>query len=138
MSAVALSEDVKGNIDINELAETDKARLIAKACRERDVDTLVQLVDSRGGLLTDTLRQDACTSLRRDKRILLIRVSGPILLGCYTDDTKVDAQSWRQLPRHRDEDQVQLDVNRSFIYYPNGRLALYTIVCAVVSDFVSS
>jgi len=28
--------------------------------------------------------------------------------------------SWRHLPRHPDEDQVQLDVNRSFIYYPNG------------------
>jgi hypothetical protein len=28
---------------------------------------------------------------------------------------------WKQLPRHRDEDQVQLDVNRSFIYYPNNQ-----------------
>lgn len=27
--------------------------------------------------------------------------------------------SWKELPRHRDEDQVQLDVNRAFIYYPD-------------------
>lgn len=27
---------------------------------------------------------------------------------------------WEQLARHKDEDQVQLDVNRSFIYYPQG------------------
>lgn len=28
---------------------------------------------------------------------------------------------WRDLPRHRDEDQVKLDVNRSFIYYPTSK-----------------
>lgn len=31
-------------------------------------------------------------------------------------------KSWTTLPRHRDEDQVRLDVDRSFIYYPNGTL----------------
>lgn len=31
---------------------------------------------------------------------------------------------WKQLKPHRDEDQVQLDVNRSFIYYPNGKSAM--------------
>ena len=30
------------------------------------------------------------------------------------------ASEWQQLPRHRDEGQVELDVNRSFIYYPKG------------------
>ncbi len=29
--------------------------------------------------------------------------------------------SWESLPRHKDEDQVQLDVNRAFIYYPNNQ-----------------
>ena len=28
---------------------------------------------------------------------------------------------WQSLPRHRDEDQVQLDVDRSFIYYPDSK-----------------
>lgn len=31
-----------------------------------------------------------------------------------------------RLPRHRDEDQVQLDVNRSFVYYPNGQFTSCT------------
>jgi len=32
-----------------------------------------------------------------------------------------ERESWKGLPKHRDEDQVQLDVNRSFIYYPNDQ-----------------
>lgn len=35
------------------------------------------------------------------------------------DDTDGDC-SWEKLPRHRDEEQVQLDVDRSFVYYPTG------------------
>lgn len=53
----------------------------------------------------------------------LTRCTGPILLGASDsqgeeerDDTP--DSSWKELPRHRDEDQVQLDVNRAFIYYP--------------------
>lgn len=56
---------------------------------------------------------------------------GPVLLGlplkeaASAEDKKgisspaSDDGSWKELPRHRDEDQVQLDVNRAFIYYPN-------------------
>ena len=48
--------------------------------------------------------------------------AGPLLLGsrvavCKTNDGPRD---WRQLPKHKDEDQVKLDVNRSFIYYPSS------------------
>jgi hypothetical protein len=35
---------------------------------------------------------------------------------------KQPSNAWRTLPKHRDEDQVRLDVDRSFIYYPNGAL----------------
>lgn len=60
---------------------------------------------------------------------------GPILLGYSPASKKAGSieekpvenneemtreVNWRQLPRHRDEDQVQLDVNRSFVYYPIG------------------
>lgn len=50
---------------------------------------------------------------------------GPLLLGCSNDsiDEKGDVaglDDWRTLPVHRDEDQVKLDVDRSFIYYPHG------------------
>lgn len=50
---------------------------------------------------------------------------GPILIGSNLDseeEIKPDqSKSWRNLPPHRDEDQVQLDVNRAFVYYPNGK-----------------
>lgn len=48
---------------------------------------------------------------------------GPILLGIDVK-TKIEAgssQGWRELPRHKDEDQVGLDVHRSFIYYPKSK-----------------
>jgi hypothetical protein len=53
---------------------------------------------------------------------------GPILLGHDPDSAPKPASdqadeapdSWQRLPRHEDEDQVQLDVNRAFIYYPNS------------------
>ena len=43
---------------------------------------------------------------------------GPILLGCALKRSEED--NIQQLPRHGDEDQVQLDVDRSFVYYPEG------------------
>jgi TBC1 domain family member 20 len=49
---------------------------------------------------------------------------GPFLLGYATHDNikqeTDDSANWKSLPKHRDEDQVRLDVDRSFIYYPNG------------------
>lgn len=59
---------------------------------------------------------------------------GPILLGLPppTDEKESDGthsadpdaapldDDWKDFPRHQDEDQVQLDVNRSFVHYPNG------------------
>ena len=49
---------------------------------------------------------------------------GPVLLGYASKIDGIDAlRSWRDLPRHKDEDQVGLDVNRSFIYYPQSMTA---------------
>lgn len=50
---------------------------------------------------------------------------GPLLLGCASAKDQVkqearDSSNWRDLPPHKDEDQVRLDVNRSFIYYPHS------------------
>lgn len=53
-------------------------------------------------------------------------LQGPLLLGSAAQDTAADEQKqanqhpWRMLPRHPDEDQVQLDVDRAFVYYPKG------------------
>ncbi|ATY60290.1 GTPase-activating gyp10 [Cordyceps militaris] len=87
---------------------------IRTACAEGDIPALQQLAESEGGLLTDSLRQ----------------LAWPILLGlpaptvnasneklAESDD---DDGRWKELPHHRDEDQVQLDVNRSFVYYPHS------------------
>jgi len=81
-----------------------------KACTWRDITTLRALAISEGGLVSDELR----------------RLAWPLLLG-YTDQEsaatqeKEDGDIWKLLPKHRDEDQVRLDVDRSFIYYPNDQ-----------------
>jgi len=55
---------------------------------------------------------------------------GPFLLGYGTvsheisvpsTDTPKARPSWKTIPPHRDEDQVKLDVDRSFIYYPTSK-----------------
>lgn len=47
---------------------------------------------------------------------------GPILLGVHSGNKQVAAnRNWHDLSRHRDEDQVRLDVNRSFVYYPESK-----------------
>ncbi|KXX82128.1 GTPase-activating protein gyp10 [Madurella mycetomatis] len=87
-----------------------KRAAILEACRRRDLSALRALAESPGGFLTDSIRQQAW----------------PVLLGIPLIDGKTEpdadeAASWKALPRHKDEDQVQLDVNRSFIYYPNDQ-----------------
>lgn len=62
-------------------------------------------------------------------RIPFRRRTGPILLGHAPDVPRESALAdsdsqvpWQKLPPHRDECQVQLDVERSFIYYPDSEL----------------
>jgi hypothetical protein len=61
---------------------------------------------------------------------LTLCIIGPLLLGCAEFDGKgegevkaksSDIPDWKSLPKHHDEDQVRLDVDRSFIYYPIGK-----------------
>ncbi|KAH0496546.1 hypothetical protein TgHK011_003899 [Trichoderma gracile] len=105
-----------------------KTSEILAACTWRDATRLRALAESEGGLLADSLR----------------RAAWPILLGAappaderkhvadddeddndslaYTDGSSPAADGdWKDLPRHRDEDQVQLDVNRSFVHYPSDQ-----------------
>ncbi|TVY48052.1 GTPase-activating protein [Lachnellula occidentalis] len=87
-----------------------KAAKVLEACKWKDVHTLRALATSEGGLLSDDLR----------------RQTWPFLLGYPSQDDDVESEtekreSWKRLPKHRDEDQVQLDVNRSFIYYPHDQ-----------------
>lgn len=85
-----------------------KVTKIQEACKWRDIDALRILASSEGGLISDELRQQAW----------------PLLLGCiehgFGEELEImDEDTWELFPRHNDEDQVQLDVNRSFIYYPS-------------------
>lgn len=85
-------------------AEKAKVDLISTACEEGDVFALVELATSPHGLVSDDLR----------------RVAWPILLGCANTeaDAEVECRQWEDLPAHREEGQVDLDVNRAFVYYP--------------------
>ncbi|KAL8929244.1 MAG: hypothetical protein Q9208_001327 [Pyrenodesmia sp. 3 TL-2023] len=89
-------------------ATLPKIDRIRKTCEEDpDVEALIQLATSEDGLIDDEVRQRAW----------------PALLG-YTPPPKGEDSSdhgaWQSLPRHKDEDQVRLDVDRSFIYYPKN------------------
>jgi hypothetical protein len=48
-------------------ADDEKKKAILEACSQRDLDALRALAESRGGFLTDSIRQQACkcfTALR--------------------------------------------------------------------------
>ncbi|KAI1168233.1 rab-GTPase-TBC domain-containing protein [Nemania serpens] len=88
--------------------KSERARIL-DACERKDVDELRAIAIAPGGFLSDPLRSRAW----------------PILLGFDAGATSggstetSTSASWRHLPLHRDEEQVRLDVNRSFVYYPN-------------------
>jgi len=42
-----------------------------------------------------------------------------LVLG-VTPNPNISGIDWKDLPEHREEGQVELDVNRSFVYYPTG------------------
>ncbi|KAH6997524.1 rab-GTPase-TBC domain-containing protein [Ilyonectria sp. MPI-CAGE-AT-0026] len=117
-SNVSVADDAADADADLDASSSQKAEDILAACKWRDIGRLRSLAEGKGGLLTDALRRRAW----------------PLLLGLEVpsgDDCSSGSQDglagpgdppvdWRDLPRHRDEDQVQLDVNRSFIYYPSN------------------
>ncbi|KAL3428380.1 GTPase-activating protein gyp10 [Phlyctema vagabunda] len=87
-----------------------KVARILDACRWEDVELLRLLATSDEGLLTDELRRQAW----------------PLLLGFPVPGATTPPEEsidWRALPKHGDEGQVRLDVDRSFIYYPHNQSA---------------
>jgi hypothetical protein len=47
--------------------------------------------------------------------------TGHILLGSKTSE-QADGDDWKSLAPHRDEEQIMRDVDRSFVYYPKGKI----------------
>ncbi|KAL8853839.1 MAG: hypothetical protein Q9221_001310 [Calogaya cf. arnoldii] len=85
-----------------------KSDYILKSCGENpDVDALIHCATSIDGLVNDEVRRQAW----------------PLLLGFIPSRKTASTESagWQHLPRHKDEDQVRLDVDRSFIYYPKNQ-----------------
>ena len=104
----------------------EKVTRILNACRAPpDTKLLATLATSPAGLVDDEVRRLACMYAAGYWRKQLMNSAGPLLLG-YDADSVVDTglSDWRDLPRHKDEDQVELDVNRSFIYYPKSMFSL--------------
>ncbi|CAG8261622.1 unnamed protein product [Penicillium salamii] len=85
-------------------ARAKKASDIREACASQDVEELVRHATSEGGLLEDELRQ----------------IAWPILLQCDAKFPNFEMSHSQELPHHAEEDQVDLDVNRSFVYYPKN------------------
>ncbi|KAI5466574.1 rab-GTPase-TBC domain-containing protein [Mariannaea sp. PMI_226] len=108
---------------------SQKREEILDACNWRDIGRLRSLAEGRGGLLSDALRRLAYQT-HADK--LRDASKGPSYLDSsfhpsddvpVPGDPPVDTVNWRNLPHHRDEDQVQLDVHRSFVHYPKNLTA---------------
>jgi len=102
--------------------ERAKVRDILEACRDHHLIALRDLATSEGGLVEDEIRRTACTQAidqADDGSAFAKWCAGPVLLG--SDSTQGGpVPVVESLEKHRDEDQVQLDVNRSFVYYPEG------------------
>lgn len=98
--------EVKVEFDFGSVEE--KRDKIQQACRDRDLNMIASLALSTDGLLADDIRQEVW----------------PLFLGYadFTHDGITPAnplrEDWEKLPPHKDEDQVRLDVDRSFVYYP--------------------
>ena len=106
-----------------------KTAKVIRACDDgADRGELIALSTAALGLGSDEVRRRACRSHDSKHKIFVsinvdVWSEGPIILGIPSIAERVDDDddSWRALPPHRDEDQVRLDVHRSFIYYPTGK-----------------
>ncbi|PNS16997.1 TBC1 domain family member 20 [Sphaceloma murrayae] len=101
--------------------ERDKVASIVKACTEQDLTALAFQASTEGGFVEDEIRRQAW----------------PILLG--SDTTSGQDDDWNNLPPHKDESQVALDVHRAFVYYPrNESDATLTTRRTALSDLIVS
>jgi hypothetical protein len=70
--------------------------------------------------------------------LTVTNIVGPLVLGVEPSPNISGIEDWRQLAKHQEEGQVELDVNRSFVYYPTGAYKTvantYNILWTPVTD----
>ena len=114
---------------IKPLSDDEEAQVqrIINATETREWHELGRLAASPGGFIDDEVRRIVCTCLASLQRLLVFATYtsadrpsvGPLVLG-VEPSPNISGIDWKELPEHREEGQVELDVNRSFVYYPTG------------------
>jgi hypothetical protein len=112
----------------NPLSDDEELQVqkIINATEARDWHELGNLAASPGGFIDDEVRRIVCTCKQMRRYLPPIAVLtrheiiGPLVLGVEPSPNISGIEDWRQLAKHREEGQVELDVNRSFVYYPTG------------------
>ena len=114
------------------LSDDEEAQVqkIINATETRDWHALGRLAASPGGFIDDEVRRIVCTCLASLQRCwylppiaeLTEPSVGPLVLGVEPSPNISGIADWKELPEHREEGQVELDVNRSFVYYPTGKV----------------
>jgi hypothetical protein len=109
-----------------------RVQKIISAAERRDWNVLAALAASPGGFIDDDVRRVVCMYEEQSSSAPLHpssywnpdKITGPLVLG--GDDARPSSSgiNWRELPKHREEGQVELDVNRSFVYYPTGKCTI--------------
>jgi hypothetical protein len=102
---------------------------IINAAKRHDWNVLAALAASPGGFIDDDVRRIVCMYEEKFSTAPLTplsywnpdKITGPLVLGGDNAGPSSSGISWRELPKHREEGQVELDVNRSFVYYPTGK-----------------
>ncbi|KAI0459572.1 rab-GTPase-TBC domain-containing protein [Xylaria acuta] len=101
------AEKSKADAEPDVSARKSEETCIIDACERKDIDELRDIAIAPGGFLSDHLRS----------RTWLVLLGSDV--AATSNGPTETPDSWRHLPRHRDEEQVKLDIDRSFVYYPN-------------------
>ncbi|KAK6507478.1 hypothetical protein TWF481_005909 [Arthrobotrys musiformis] len=110
--------------DVDKEAKELKLDKLRALCDARERDGIAAMALSKHGLVNDEIRKRAWPILLGyDPSIIKTELEEAKV---KLEDDKIILQDYlgrvpyTELPPHRDEEQVALDVNRSFVYYPSG------------------
>ncbi|RVD89872.1 uncharacterized protein DFL_000860 [Arthrobotrys flagrans] len=117
-------EDDDQGEDVDKDAKELKLDTLRATCDAKERDEIAAQALSKHGLVNDEMRKRAWP---------ILLGYDPSVIKTELEDAKVKLENdkvilqdylgrvpYTELPPHRDEEQVALDVNRSFVYYPSG------------------